>query len=167
MVDYTRTPLQSERGGAVSIESVNEDLARLEADVRHLSEDSRRLAKDLSAQARIVREETVAANFIATEEAVENAGSILEAIVSLRDIQRDQIRVFFEDGRDSFRALLEVRSPLGLIEVGADHWRRRATHIATGLNQVVDVLASEGRQMTTAMLQMWKPFVQLLQRDWK
>jgi pyridoxal biosynthesis lyase PdxS len=150
----------------VSIESVNEDLARLEADVRHLSSDSRRLAHDLSDQARVIGEEAVAAQFIATEETIGNTGSILEALAHLRDIQRDQLRVFVEDQRDSLRALREIKSPFGLIEVGVDHAQRRARHVAEGLNQAVDVVATEGRQMTASMLQMWKPFLKLLQRDW-
>ncbi len=151
----------------MSIESVNADLARLEADVRHLSQDSQKLMQDVGAQARVLREEAVAAQFIATEETIENAGSILEALANLRDIQRAQFKQFVEDQRESLRALKGVRSPIGLMELGVDHWQRRARHVAEGLNQAVDVVASESRHMTSAMIQMWKPFLHLLQRDWK
>jgi len=150
----------------VSIESLNQDLARLEADVRKLAEDSQRLTEDIGAQAKTVQEEIVAAEFIATEEAIENAGSVLEALAQIGDIQRDQLRTLFEDHKESWAALRDVRSPLGLIEVGFDHWKRRTTHVASGLNQVVDVFVGEGRHMTSAMFQMWKPFVKLVQRDW-
>lgn len=158
--------IRSEWNSAVSIESLNQDLARLEEDVKKLSRDSQRLSEDIGQQARTMREEVVAAEFIATEEAIENAGSVLEAIAQLRDIQRDQLRVLFDDHKRSWRALADVRSPIGLIEVSFDHWKRRASHVAVGLNQVVDVLVGEGRQMTTSMVQMWKPFVQLVRQDW-
>ena len=150
----------------VSIESLNQDLARLEADVRKLAGDSQRLTQDLGDQAKTVREEIVAAEFIATEEAIENAGSVLEALAQIGDIQREQLRVLFEDHKESWAALRNVRSPLGLAEIGFDHWKRRATHVAGGLNQVVDVFVGEGRHMTSAMFQMWKPFLKLVQRDW-
>jgi len=150
----------------VSIESLNQDLARLEEDVKKLSRDSQRFGEDLTQQARTVQEEVVAAEFIATEEAIENAGSMLEALAQLRDIQRDQLKVLFDDHKQSWRALADVRSPIGLLEVGFDHWKRRASHVAVGLNQVVDVFVGEGRQMTTSMLQMWKPFAQLVRQDW-
>jgi hypothetical protein len=150
----------------VTIESLNADLARLEEDVRKLTQDSQRLTQDLGAQARTVREEIVAAEFIATEEAIENAGSVLEALAQIGDIQREQFRVLVEDHRASWDRLREVRSPLGLVEVGFDHWKRRATHVAEGLNQVVDVVVGGGRHMTSAMMQMWQPFVKLVRQDW-
>jgi hypothetical protein len=150
----------------VTIESLNEDLARLEADVRRLTEDSQRLGTDLEQQARTVREEIVAAEFIATEEAIENAGSLLELLSRLGDIHRDQLKTLWEDHQQSWSALREVRSPTALVEVGFDHWKRRASHVAAGLNQVVDAVVGEGRHVTGAMLEMWSPFLKLLQRDW-
>ncbi|NJN51042.1 MAG: hypothetical protein HC809_03945 [Gammaproteobacteria bacterium] len=152
---------------SVSIETVNQDLARLEADVRHLADDSRRLIKDVGKQARLVQDEAVAAQFIATEETIGNAGSILEAMASLRDIQKEQLRQFFEDQRESFNALKGIRSPIGLLEVGLDHWQRRARHVAAGLNQAVDVVSKESRHRTAAMAQMWQPFLRLVQNDWR
>jgi hypothetical protein len=150
----------------VTIDSLNEDLARLEADVRKLTHDSQRLGRDLEQQARTVGEEIVAAEFIATEETLENAGSFFEMLAQLGDIQRKQMRVLWEDHKQSWSALRDVRSPLGLVEVGFDHWKRRASHVATGLNQVVDVVVGERRHATQALAQMWQPFLKLLQRDW-
>ena len=151
----------------MSIDSLNQDLARLEEDVRKLARDSQRISVDLGKQARTVREEVVAAEFIATEETLENTGSVLEALATLRDIQQESLRVLIDDHRQSWQALADVRSPFDLLQVGFEHWKRRASHVALELNQVVDVFTSSGRQMAASMVQVWKPFVGLVRRDWE
>ena len=151
----------------MSIDSLNQDLARLEEDVRKLARDSQRITVDIGKQAKNARDEVVAAEFIATEEALENTGSMLETFAALRDIQQESLRVLLDDHRQSWQALAEVRSPLDLLQVGFEHWRRRSGHIALELNQVVDLLASSGRQMAVSMVQVWKPFVSLVRRDWE
>jgi hypothetical protein len=72
--------------------------------------------------------------------------------------------VLVGDHKQSWQALADVRSPIGLFR----RLRRsnRPAAVAAGLNQVVDVFVGEGRHMTTSMLQMWKPFVQLVRQDW-
>jgi hypothetical protein len=150
----------------VSIESVNEDLARLQRDVRALSSDAGRLLGDVADQSRTIREEAIAAEFIATEETMENVGSVLDALSQLRDIQRQQVRVFFTDQRDTLKAITQVRAPIDLLRVGFDHWSRRVTHVADGLGQTVGVLANEGRSMTSSLVEMWNPFIKLIRRDW-
>jgi hypothetical protein len=150
----------------VSIESMNEDLARLRRDVRSLSQDAGRILDDVVDQSRTIREETVAAEFIATEETMENVGSVLDALEALREIQREQMRVFFADQRETITALTQVRSPADLARLGFEHWGRRATHVAEGLNQTVEVLANESRSLTRTLVEVWTPFLQLMRRDW-
>jgi hypothetical protein len=150
----------------VTIESVNEDLARLQRDVRALSSDAGRLIGDVAAQSRTIREEAVAAEFIATEETMENVGSVLDALSQLRDIQQQQMRAFFNDQRDTLKAITQVRAPVDLLRVGFDHWSRRVTHVADGLSQTVGVLANERRALTSSLVEMWNPFIKLIRRDW-
>jgi len=151
----------------VSIESLNQDLARLEEDVRKLARDSQRITVDIGKQTQTAREEIVAAEFIATKETLKNTSSALETLATLRDIQQESLRVLIDDHRQSWYALADVRSPLDLVQLGFEHWRRRSSHIALELNQVVDLLATSSRQMTTSMLQVWKPFLDLVRRDWQ
>ena len=150
----------------MSIESVNEDLARLERDVRALSQDAGRLFGNVTGQGETLREEALAAEFIATEETIENMGSFLNALSQLGDIQKQQFRVFFEDQRDTIKALSELRSPTDLLGIGIEHWSRRATHVADGLQQSVTVLVNEGRAFTNTLVEMWNPFIALVRRDW-
>lgn len=153
-------------GNALSIESVNKDLAKLEEDVKRLSADSEHLIDDVADQARLLRDEALAAEFIATEETVENVGSLLEMFSVLGDIQRDQVRQFFEDGRTTLTGLSEIRGPGDLISLTLDHWKRRSEHISDGLTKVVEVLADENRFLGNTMSEMWKPFGQMVRGDW-
>jgi hypothetical protein len=150
----------------VSIESVNDDLARLERDVRNLSRDAGRLFDDVAGQSNTLREEAVAAEFIATEETIENVGSILSTLSDLHDIQRRQVRMFLDDQRTSLRALTQVRSPADLARVSLEHWARRVSHVGEGIGAAVGVLANENRTLTNTLVEMWSPFVALLRRDW-
>ena len=151
----------------MSIDSLNQDLAQLEEDVRKLARDSQRITVDIGKRAKAAREDVVAAEFIATEEALENTGSMLETLAALRDIQQESLRMLIDDHRQSWQALADVRSPLDLVQLGFEHWRRRSSHIALELNQVVDLIATSSRQMTASMVQVWKPFVDLVRRDWQ
>lgn len=150
----------------MSIESINEDLAKLKRDVRALSQDAGRVLNDVADQSRTVREEAAAAEFIAAEETMENVGSVLDALSSLRDIQREQLRMFFADHRETLGALGRVRSPIDLARLGFEHWSRRATHVGDGLNQTVGVFVNESRALTDTLVSGWTPFLQLLRRDW-
>jgi hypothetical protein len=154
----------------VSIESLNEDLAQRERDVRALSEDSAQLVDDsvenAANAARVIQEDVVAAEFVATESAIENVNGLLSALTEIGSIQNAQLKAFFADHRDTFTALLKSRSPGDLLQLGFEHWNRRATHIAEGLTQTIGVLASETRHMATSAGEMWKPVVELVRGDW-
>ncbi len=150
----------------MSIDSVNDDLARLERDVRALSKDAGRLLGDVAGQTDTLREEALAAEFIVTGEAIENVGNFLNALSELRDIQKQQLRTFFEDQRDTIKALSQLRSPTELVQIGIEHWGRRATHVADGIGKSVTVLTNEGRAFTNTLVEMWNPFIELVRRDW-
>lgn len=150
----------------MSIESLNEDLAALERDVRALVKETTRSADGMNGRVRKVEEEVVAAEFIATEETIENVSGLLAALSQIGEIHNEQIRSFFTDHRDTLKALLEARSPLDLARLGFEHWNRRATHIADGLTRAVEVISGESRRATGSIAEMWKPFVELVRGDW-
>jgi len=153
-------------GCNVSIESLNEDLAALERDVRALVKDAGTTPDGIAAKVRTVEEEVVAAEFIATEEAVENVSGLLAALSEIGAIQNEQFRTFFTDHRATLKALLQARSPIDVARLGFEHWNRRATHIADGLTRTAGVLAQESRHARTSIVEMWKPFIELVRGDW-
>ena len=154
----------------MSIESLNEDLAQLERDVRALSKDSMHTiddaAEEVADKARVIREEVVAAEFVATESAIENVSGLLAALSEIGAIQNEQLKMFFTDHRDTLKALVQTRSPMDAMRIGFEHWNRRATHVAEGLSKTVGVLARETRHATSSAGEMWKPVIQLVRGDW-
>jgi hypothetical protein len=151
----------------VSIESLNEDLAALERDVRALVQDAAKPADGgIDDTVRKVEEEAVAAEFIATEEAIENVSGFLATLSKIGEIQNEQFRTFFADQRDTLKALVQVRSPFDFARLGFDHWNRRATHIADGLTRTIGVISQETGHATRSIAEMWKPFIELVRGDW-
>lgn len=150
----------------MTIDSVTQDLQRLEEDVRRLTNDGRRLAQDVEAQADVVEQEIVAAEFIAAEESIENLGSFLGMLSELNDVHTRQWQKLADDYLATLRQLGEARSAAALIQANFDHYRRRSEHITEGLGEAFDVLTSEGRFLTETVVEMWRPFFTMLRRDW-
>ena len=150
----------------MSIESLNEDLAALERDVRALVKDAAGPTQGVDDKVRTLEQEAVAAEFIATEETIENVSGLLAALSKIGEIQNEQLRTFLADHRDTLKALLQVRSPIDFARLGFEHWNRRATHIADGLSRTVEVISQESSQATRSAAEMWKPFIELVRGDW-
>ena len=154
----------------MSIESLNADLAALERDVRALVKDAgtaqTAAEQAVSEKVKTVADEVVAAEFIATEEAIENVSGMLAALSKIGEIQAEQLRMLLADHRATFEGLMQIKSPLDFARLGFDHWNRRATHIADGLTRTVHVVSSESRHATHSVAEMWKPFVDLVRGDW-
>lgn len=150
----------------MTIDSVTEDLQRLEEDVRRLTADGQRLAQDVGDQRDVVEQEIVAAEFIAAEESIENLGSLLGMFSELNGIHTRQWQQLADDHIDTLRQLSEARSAAALLQAGLDHYRRRGQHVTEGVGQAFDVLTSEGRFLTETLVDMWKPFFSMLRRDW-
>jgi hypothetical protein len=150
----------------VSIESLNADLAELERDVRALVKDAG-ATQTVAEKVKTVADEAVAAEFIATEEAIENVSGILATVSEIGEIQTEQLRTLLADHRATYDALLQIKSPFDFARLGFDHWNRRATHIADGLTRTVEVVFRESRHATHSVAEMWKPFVDLVRGDWR
>ena len=150
----------------MSMQSLNEDLAKLERDVQAVFKDTDRLVGDVKERARTVEEELVAAEFIATEETIEGISGILETLSEIGAIQNEQVKIFFADYRDTLKAITQLRSPADVLRLGFEHWNRRATHVTEGFTKTVDVIAKEGNVLSTSMKEMWKPFVEMIRGDW-
>lgn len=129
----------------MSIESLNRELARLEEDVRRLSQDSAQLGADPAVQTPR-----------AAAAVIDDGGSLLESLAKIGDVHRDQFRALLEDHRESFHALLDVHSPLELFDLGVDHWKRRSAHVAAGLTRVVAVVVS-GSKLADAQICRARP----------
>jgi hypothetical protein len=137
---------------------IEEELAKLEREVRALS-------KDASAKANTIRDEAVAAEYIATEETLENVGTVMDAFMRLNEIQRKFWETFFADQRQTFEAITGSRSPGDFLRASIDHCSRRAEHDADAFRQTFNVLTSGARSVGNTFNELWKPFGELVRRD--
>jgi hypothetical protein len=136
---------------------LNQQLDHLEREVQALSGSP--------ARARL-RDEAIAAEYVATEETIENVGTALAAMERLQEIQRRYWQQLLQDHRATFEAVIEVRSPLDLNRVGFEHWQRRVTHTADAIRETASVLADELRSFSNTFVDVWTPFAALVRRDW-
>ncbi len=148
----------------MSIESLNEDLTQLERDVRALVKEHAS-SRDTDA-AQLITEEVAAAEFVAAESVIEQANGWLAALGEIGDIQREQLKTLIADHRESLDALTRSRSPIELMELAYQHWRRRTNHVLDGLGKTFDVLARQGQRMSASSRELWQPVVQLVRADW-
>jgi len=133
----------------VSIDAVDHELSRLEAEVARL------------------RERVLAAEYIATEETIENMGSLLETLARLQDIQREQWRFLVSDGAETLGALRRVRSVFDVPGVALGHCQRRARHVVGGMNRAMVVCTGGAQSLTRTFVEMWRPFLAMVGQDWK
>jgi hypothetical protein len=141
----------------MSAHPIEEELARLERDVRALANDAGRAATTL-------RDEAVAAEYIATEETLENVGTVMDAITRLHEVQRKFWETFLADQRQTLDAFGAARSPGDVLRAGLDHWHRRSEHAAEAFRQTTVVLTDGARSLGNTFNEVWKPFADLVRR---
>ena len=150
----------------MTTDSVSSDLKQLEDDVRRLSASAVPAHATMADRAKLVEQEIVVGEYIAAEEAMENLGSLFGMVSELNSIQIRQLRQLAGDHRETLKRLIEARSPGDLAELGFDHYSRRSEHLTEGFNEAVEVITTEGRFLSNTLVEMWKPFFELVRRDW-
>ncbi len=152
----------------MSIDSLREELSQLERDVQAAFGDAGHPNNhpDMKERAKTVESEIVAAQYIATEETISGVGGIFETLREINAIQNEQVKTFFTDHRATLKAMMQLRSPVDLAQLGFEHWNRRAGHVAEGITRTVDVITKERKELSTSMAELWKPFVELVRGDW-
>lgn len=147
----------------MSIDSLREELTQLEHEVQAAFADAGPGVKE---RAKLVESEIVAAQYIATEETLSGVSGIFEMLSEIHAIQNEQFKTFLTDQRATLKAVTQVRSPVDLVQLGFEHWNRRAGHVAEGITRTVDVITKERNELSTSFAEMWKPFVELVRGDW-
>ena len=152
----------------MTTDSVSSDLKQLEEDVRRLSAGGEPTPahETIAERAKLVEQEVVVGEYIAAEEAMENIGSLFGMVSELNSLQRRQFKQLAADHRETLKRMTEARSPGELPGLWFDHHRRRSQHLIEGFNEAVDVITGEGRFLSNTLVEMWKPFVELIRRDW-
>jgi hypothetical protein len=121
--------------------------------------------EDVKEQTRTLRDEAMAAEYVATEETLENVGTALDALERLEKIRRKYWEVFLSDQLTTFEALTKTRSLADFTRVGFEHWNRRISHGVDAYGETVGVLSDEAHSFVTTFFEMWRPFIEMVRRD--
>ncbi len=110
---------------------------------------------------RLIGEELLGAELLASRELAQGAGSILEALERGGAIQQRQLSYLFRDYATYVDDV--VSNPLQWPRAAGALARRRASHIGEGLQDTVTLLREELAPLSRA----WRGFFEVLQQDWR
>jgi hypothetical protein len=151
----------------------NESDTRLSAfskDIQRVAEDIEHLAGDLGQGSRMMRDEVVGAEILATKEITERIGILWEVAERLNGIGREQARLLFEDYvatcREFTKGVGNAPRSLNYPDIVLSHWLRRLEHVTDGARSVSDLVSKETNLVEDVVFGMWKPFFAVVSRDW-
>jgi len=141
------------------ISAFSKDIERIAQDVEHL-------ADDLGQDSRMMRDELVGAEILATKELTEKIGILWEVAERLNAIGTEQARQFVDDYATTFREFSNAPGLHNYSDMLMNHWLRRLDHIADGTRAVANLVTKETNLLEDVVFGMWKPFLAVLNRDW-
>jgi hypothetical protein len=152
----------------------NESDTRLSAfskEIQRIAEDVEHLAEDFGEDSRMVRDEVVGAEILATKEITEKIGILWEVAERLNAIGTEQARLLVDDYVTTFKTFADAPlSNTGALhnytDVVMNHWLRRLEHVADGARSVSNLVTNETHLLEDVVFGMWKPFFAVVNRDW-
>lgn len=140
-------------------------LATLRRNLDRLTDEAESLAGSVERESRLVSEETVGAELLATRDLVANFGIAWDAAEQLGSVYARQARYLVDDHAATLKSLMEGASQRPLELLGA-HLERRFEHLTEGMNEGLDIVSTQTGRACEALLQLWAPFVAVVRQDW-
>lgn len=125
------------------------------------------LPADWSNTSRLVREEAVGAELLATREFIEQWGVLLETFDGLNDLAVRQLRYLAEDHYATLRRAATEPGQHNCRDIAYAHAERRIRHLAEGAADFSTLAATGLRRFGDAAFGLWRPFAAVLRRDWQ
>ena len=122
---------------------------------------------DWSNASRLVREEAVGAELLATREFIEQWGVLLETFARLNDLVVRQLRYLAEDHYATLRRAATEPGQHNCRDIAYAHAERRIRHLAEGAADLSTLAATGLRRFGDAAFGLWRPFAAVLRRDWQ
>lgn len=147
----------------------NESEKRLSAfnkDIRRIAEEVEEMAEDLDEGSRLIADEMVGAEILATKEITEAIGILWELGERLNAIGTEQARMFVDDYVTTCKEFNSAPGLHNYSDLIMNHWQRRLEHVADGARSVADLVTSETNVFEDVVFGMWKPFMAVVNRDW-
>jgi hypothetical protein len=142
-------------------------LSAFQKDVEALAQDMEELAEDISEDSRLIGEEMVGAEILATRELIEYLGVTWETLDEMNDVFLRQLRHLAQDHADSAREFLADPGLAQFSAVVLSHCQRRIEHISEGVSQASHLVVRGGDNVTEVLFGLWKPFFAVINRDWQ
>lgn len=147
----------------------NESEKRLSAfnkDIRRIAEEVEEMAEDLDEDSRLIADEMVGAEILATKEITEAVGILWEVAERLNAIGTEQARMLVDDYITTCKEFSETPGLHNYADLVMNHWQRRLEHVADGARSVADLVTNETNVFEDVFFGMWKPFMAVVNRDW-
>lgn len=142
-------------------------LSAFQKDVEALAQDVEELTEDLGKDSRLIREEMVGAEILATRELIENLGLVWETLDEMNDVIVRQVRHLAQDHANSAREFFADPGLAQFSAVTLSHCQRRLEHIAEGVSEASHLVVRGGDNATDILFGLWKPFFAVINRDWQ
>ncbi len=117
--------------------------------------------RTLSSRGRLLGEELLGAELVASRELAQGAGSLLETLERGSVIHQRQLSYFIQDYAGYVDEV--IANPLQWPQAAGSLAVRRATHLGEGLREGAELLREELAPIRDA----WAGFFKVLQRDWR
>jgi len=142
-------------------------LTAFQKDVEALAHDVEELAQDFNEDSRLMGEEMMGAEILATRELIENLGIVWESLETMNDICVRQLNHLATDHATSIRELFAHPGLEQLPGVVAAHCQRRIEHIAEGVSEVSQLVVKSSDNAANVLFSLWKPFFGVINLDWQ
>ena len=142
-------------------------LSAFQKDIESLARDMDDLAHDLTEDSRLVSEEMVGAELLATRELVENFGILWETLEAMNDICVRQLTYLATDHGESLKALFTNPRLEHLPALAASHCQRRLEHLSEGVSEASRLVVKGSDDAASILFSLWKPFFAVIDRDWQ
>ena len=142
-------------------------LSAFQKDIESLARDMDDLAHDLTEDSRLVSEEMVGAELLATRELVENFGILWETLEAMNDICVRQLTYLATDHGESLKALFANPRLERLPALAASHCQRRLEHLSEGVSEASRLVVKGSDDAASILFSLWKPFFAVIDRDWQ
>jgi hypothetical protein len=145
---------------------IKENLSAFRKDLSRLTREVEDLSASLRADSRLVGEEAVGAELLASRNVVAQLSGLWDTAEQLGDLYVQQLRYWLEDHAETLSEAVRGTPARGGAGLLGRHLERRLAHITEGATAAGRLLSSQSAMASRTVWQLWKPFLDVMDRDW-
>jgi len=141
-------------------------LETLRRNLDRLTREAEELAESFERDRRLAGEEAVGAELLATRDLVAHFGIAMDTATGLADVYFRQVRLAMEDYAATWSSLTATTAAAQPCDVLAEHVSRRVEHVTRGVNESIELVATQSERAWEALPRLWSPFAAVVRQDW-